>query len=392
MRTSLAVHAHYDIAIVGAGPVGLAVAVELARRDIAVVVLDRRPPLGDDPGARPQLLVARAGDLAHLAQLGIELADRAVISPLSTRTERDFASGVIVAGELRSDETLPTPVTTLWELSRQRPIALVPIARLQQALVQQAIAAGASVFYDTEAIRVRRHARAVSIRYRRLGHTGSLRATVAIIATGAPPVKASATRRLIAGVFAIAGDRARWVRAELPLAGFAQPIRCTMLQTSVATAAGTAMLIDPQLAPDAPAEQLHAAYRATAHALELAGAPELAAPQLFTTGVSAIEQRYAGGDGRAPLVIAGDAAQTGHVFSGQTCFVNLTLGLRLGSELARAKAALTDRAVAAPALLGALARYQQASQIGAAILAAASQRHHQALPPGAWALAGIARA
>jgi 2-polyprenyl-6-methoxyphenol hydroxylase-like FAD-dependent oxidoreductase len=49
----------YDVAIVGAGPVGLAIAIELSQLGLAVVVLDRRPPLTQDTKARPQLLADR---------------------------------------------------------------------------------------------------------------------------------------------------------------------------------------------------------------------------------------------------------------------------------------------------------------------------------------------
>ena len=63
---------YFDVAIIGAGPVGLAIAIELARLDLTTIVVDRRPPPADDSGLRPQLLVARSGDLANLAHLGVE--------------------------------------------------------------------------------------------------------------------------------------------------------------------------------------------------------------------------------------------------------------------------------------------------------------------------------
>jgi hypothetical protein len=102
--------------------------------------------------------------------------------------------------------------------------------------------------------------------------------------------------------------------------------------------------------------------------------------------------RFLGLDGRAPILVAGDAAQTGHVFSGQTCFVNLALALRLCEELRQAKRAVTDRKVNDPTLARAFGRYNAQSEIGAAILARSSARHYAAHQPGAWALAGVARA
>jgi hypothetical protein len=91
-------------------------------------------------------------------------------------------------------------------------------------------------------------------------------------------------------------------------------------------------------------------------------------------------------------VIAGDAAQTGHVFSGQTCFINIALARDLAAEVGKARGSIQDRAVNAPELLAALRRYDAQSAIGAAILARNSQRHVTAHRAGSWALAGVARA
>lgn len=220
------------------------------------------------------------------------------------------------------------------------------------------------------------------------------RAAIAIIATGAARALIGGVaivnmpdQRLLAGVFAVSGDRASWMRVELP--GAMRPVRCTMLQTPTA---GTALLVDPQLGGTATPEQLHGCFERAAITTGLAGAPLLAAPRVFVTAVSTVAKRSLAGDGRAPVVIAGDAAQTGHVFTGQTCFVNLALALGLCDQLAGAKAALVDRTVNAPALLRALARYDRQSELGAAILAQASARHHMTHAAGAWALAGIANA
>jgi hypothetical protein len=105
-----------------------------------------------------------------------------------------------------------------------------------------------------------------------------------------------------------------------------------------------------------------------------------------------MSRHFIAGDGRAPIVIAGDAAQTGHVFSGQTCFINVALALGLCDQLRRARASLVDRKVNAPTLMNALTHYGTQSGLGAELLARASRRHQAQHPPGAWALAGIARA
>jgi 2-polyprenyl-6-methoxyphenol hydroxylase-like FAD-dependent oxidoreductase len=389
----------YDVAIVGAGPVGLAIAIELSRLGLDVLVLDRRPPLARDARARPQLLVARSGDLAHLARLGVDLRDEKLVSLLATRSERDLASGTVVTGEVR--EGFPawdTGAPDLRALSTQPPLALVPIARLQQALLALALDHGTEVRYGCDVTRLRRHARDVSLV---CADGTSARAAMAIVATGAArpliasllrsPMISGAERQLIAGVFAIGGDRGRWVRVEIPVPGHTGAVRCTLLQTPTESESGTAVLVDASL--DAPTtEQLHGCFAGAARELGLEGAPFLVEPQVFSTAVTEIPRRFIAGDGRAPVVIAGDAAQTGHVFSGQTCFVNVALALGLCNGLRGARTAIAERKINAPALGGALADYGASSSIGAAILAQASHRHLTRHAPGAWALAGIARA
>ena len=83
---------YVDVAVIGAGPVGLAIAIELARLDLTTLVVDRRPPPAEDTGLRPQLLVARLGDLANLAQLGIDVRDPRIVTLLASRCEADLAS------------------------------------------------------------------------------------------------------------------------------------------------------------------------------------------------------------------------------------------------------------------------------------------------------------
>jgi glycine/D-amino acid oxidase-like deaminating enzyme len=213
-------------------------AIELSQLGLAVLVLDRRPPIEHDTRARPQLLVARTGDLAHLAQLGVDVRDDKLVSLLAVRTERDLSSGTVVTGELRALPTWYDRAPDLMALASQPPIALVPIAKLQQALLARAIDLGAAVRYGCDVTRLRRHAREVSLV---CSDGQSLRATMAIVATGAArPLIASLLRqpaavlpaqRLIAGVFAIGGDRGRWVRVEIPVPGHPESVRCTLLQT-----------------------------------------------------------------------------------------------------------------------------------------------------------------
>jgi 2-polyprenyl-6-methoxyphenol hydroxylase-like FAD-dependent oxidoreductase len=373
----------FDVIIVGAGPIGLAIAIELARAGRETLVVDRRPPPLDDPQLRSQLLVARRGDLANLAHLGVDIRDPWVVSPLATREEADLASGRAVRGNVLAVRGVPPRVLDLQALAAQPPVALVPIGRLQQALLTVAQAQGAHVIYGCDATKLRRHATEVSLV---CANGLSVRGRMAIIATGAArsligslhsDVLETPQRRLIGGVFAVDGKRARWVRVELPVAGLTQPARCTLLQTSTESQAGTAMLVEPQLVHPT-AEQLQHSFAIAAHAHGLTGAPFLVQPQAFATAVTTMTRRFLAGDNRAPVVIAGDAAQTGHVFSGQTCFINLALALRL-CELLRLRT-----------VAQALVRYDAESEVGAQLLATASTRHLAMHAAGAWALAGVA--
>lgn len=392
----------FDVAIIGAGPVGLAIAIETARAGLTTLVVDRRPPLAEDTRVRPQLLVARRGDLAHLVHLGIDVRDPHTVSLLETRCEGDHASGRIVRGDVVTLRGEPQRARDLWSLAAQPPFALVPIGRLQQTLLERALAHGAIVHYGCDVTRVRRHARFASLT---CADGTSATAAMVIIATGAArplinsvlPSSGNAegrVQRLIAGMFDTAEKRTRgqWIRVELPVRGYAQAARCTILQTPTEAKAGTAVLVAPQVSGTPTEEQLQECYDAAARTYGLAGQRPVVAPMVFDTSVTTMAKRYVAGDGRAPVVIAGDAAQTGHVFSGQTCFVNLALALGLGEQLRTAQSALVDRKVNDERLVRALAHYDGESEIGAAILARISQRHYNKHRAGAWAHAGIARA
>ena len=380
-----------DVAIIGAGPVGLALAIELSRAGFSTLVVDRRPPLDQDT-IRPQLLVARLGDLANLDSLGVDVFDESLISPLATRCEGDLASGQTVRGEV-AIPALPARSSDLLSLARQPPLALVPIGGLQQALLAQALRHGAIVRYGCDVTRLRRHARMVSLS---CSDGTTARAAIAIIATGAVRsllesarlVGGFVTQRLIGGVFAEGSDRGRWIRVELPVPGFREPTRCTVLQTPEQSA----IIVDTQVAGTTTDEQLLHGFDVAARVHGLGGVPYRVEPQAFTTAVTEVENRFVAGDGRAPVVIAGDAAQTGHVFSGQTCFINMALAVGLGGLLRGTRAAIVERKPTAPRLLDALARYDAQSKTGASLLARASRRHIERHAAGAWALAGVARA
>ena len=383
----------FDVAIIGAGPVGLALAVECARLDLATLVVDRRPPLDQDARVRPQLLVARSGDLANLAHLGVDIRDPQIVTLLASRCEADLATGRSVMGEVPTLRE-PNQTANLWELAAQPPRALVPIGRLQQALLERALQHGAVVHYGCDVTRVRRHARFASLT---CSDGTSLRAAMVVIATGAARslasqlVGAHATelpeQHIMGALLAANSNEGRWIRVELPVPGFARLARATVLQT---TQQGTGLLVT--LPGQPTTEQLHHCFDVAARAHGMSGVPFVVEPQVFATAVTTMAHRTIAGDGRAPIVIAGDAAQTGHVLTGQTCFVNLALALRFASELRHARRALVERKHNDATMLRALGRYETQSQIGAAILMRSSQRHYLHHSPGDWALAGVARA
>jgi 2-polyprenyl-6-methoxyphenol hydroxylase-like FAD-dependent oxidoreductase len=382
-----------DVIIIGAGPIGLAIAIELARAGFETLVVDKRPPPLEDPQLRSQLLVARRGDLANLAHLGVDIRDPWIVSPLATRCEADLASGRSVRGNVRA---LGVPARAdLFALAAQPPVALVPIGRLQQALLAVARAHGAIVVYNCDATKLRRHATAVSLA---CADGSTVRGSLAIIATGAArsligslrsDLVETPRRQLIGGVFAVAGKRGRWVRVELPV-GFGSPARCTLLQSSAESKAGTGLLVEPQVTSGASPEQLAEAFDTAARVHGLGDAPFLVAPQVFPTAVTAMSRRFVAGDNRAAVIIAGDAAQTGHVFSGQTAFVNLALALSLCRRLAAVRTPIVEGAVMNAALLATLGKYDAESRAGAHLLATVSTRHVTMHSPGAWALAGVA--
>ena len=351
-----------DVAIIGAGPVGLAMAIEMSRRVDSVVVVDKRPPPELDT-LRPQMLVARPGDLANLKRLGVDMS---VTSILTKRCQNDPDTGELACATLPTI-TKPKRAIDLAELAAQAPAALVPIGRLQQALLSVARLRRVEVVYDFDAVRLRRHTRNTMITS---ADGVTVRAKLVVIATGAArelvrePAMIGASQRMIAGVFAW-GVNSTWTRFNVAVRGFARPALATVLQTP---STGTAVIVGTPVTSPSD-EQLHSCFATAAIERALGGAPLLAAPRPFVTTVSSVARRVFAYDGHAPVVIAGDAAQTGHVFTGQTCFINIALALELCRDLGD-----FTRPGQKEQINWALTRYERASDVGAAILARASTR------------------
>jgi len=392
----------YDVAVIGAGPVGLAIAGELARLGFDVTVLDRRMPLAQDENLRRQLLVARPGDLANLVCLGVDVRDPSVVSPLTVLTRHDLLNGHTTTATAGSHLIDLEPSQSLFESVHQAPVALVPIGRLQQALLSRAIDLGVDVRYQCQVTRIKRHARHASLH---VGEGKPVMAKVAIVATGAArslidPSDISSTlrqtsasrsqqpmcRNMIGGVFESNAPTGQWTRAEIPLESYGTTLRCTMLATGAETAAGTALLVDAPVDVDATPRMLRRYFELAAEEFDLEYEAFATRPRVFPTAVTEVRRRVIAGDNRAPILVAGDAAQTGHVFTGLNCMVNLALALELCRLLAPARKALVAGKYGSPKLTEALDRYQLQSETGATRLHEASRPHFAAHNPGAWAL------
>jgi 2-polyprenyl-6-methoxyphenol hydroxylase-like FAD-dependent oxidoreductase len=260
----------------------------------------------------------------------------------------------------------------------------VPIGALQLTLLELATDLDVSVRYDAEIVKVHRHRWGCSLQ---LADGPSLRAGLAIVTTGAgralvdaPAFIVGGFRRLIGGVFIDSAEAGQWVRMELPVSGFRQPIRFTALYGGPI---GTALIVDGPLSSSHSDRSLRSFFRLVAEHLKL---DELAAdPLIFRTQVSALTRRTIEGDGKAPVIIAGDAAQTGHVFTGQVGMFNLALGLRLAELLDGARTEIVQRAWADPALLNALERYDRRSDLVATVFRQSSAPHLERRGLGQWA-------
>lgn len=86
-----------QVMIVGGGPVGLALAVELGIRDIRCVLIEQNEPLGPLQAPRSKMINARA--MAHIRRWGLAAAIRSAI-PLGP----NYPSNVIFATRLTGSE------------------------------------------------------------------------------------------------------------------------------------------------------------------------------------------------------------------------------------------------------------------------------------------------
>lgn len=153
-----------DVVVIGAGPVGILLSAELARRGIDVVTLERRP----EPGSRSRAIGLHAPVLAALEHSGT--TDR--ILATATRVDR---------GECRTDGRV-LGVVRFDALSARFPF----VATLPQPATEAALAVGApEVVRGATVTSVRTVAGRVRVRAETTSGEEEWDATAAVVASGA---------------------------------------------------------------------------------------------------------------------------------------------------------------------------------------------------------------
>ncbi|MFN8499579.1 MAG: geranylgeranyl reductase family protein [Anaerolineae bacterium] len=160
----------FDIVIIGAGPGGSAAAYYLARRGLAVLLLDkadfpRDKTCGDGLTPRAVSVLKDMGLLDQLLQVGHRTPRLEIVAPLG----HSVGSAIPQVGDW--------PAFTL----------VVPRLILDDLLLQKAVAAGAVFRGGTRVSRVETSSDGVTVYGARKDGTVEVRARAAIVATGASP-------------------------------------------------------------------------------------------------------------------------------------------------------------------------------------------------------------
>jgi 2-polyprenyl-6-methoxyphenol hydroxylase-like FAD-dependent oxidoreductase len=280
-----------DVVVVGAGPVGMLLAGELARRGVDVVSLERR----SDPGDGTRAIGVHAPVLAALERSGV--------------TERLLASAVRVSrGEARSDRRL-LGVVRFDRLRTRFPF----VAALPQSATEQALAGGApaarrgvtvtEVTPEDRGIRVS-IADAEPLRAAIVVVAGGWRARELVYRPGGMRVRAYADRYLMADVVADRDDHIAVVNVDRSgvLESFPLPDgrrRFVAWDADSGDTSGGGRTARLRSALEARGEDGAAGRvtRATAFEVRRAVAPALRRGALFVIGDTAHEVSPIGGQG-----------------------------------------------------------------------------------------------
>jgi 2-polyprenyl-6-methoxyphenol hydroxylase-like FAD-dependent oxidoreductase len=347
----------FDIAVIGAGPTGLTLAIDLVRRGVRVLLAERGTELF--AGSRGKGIQSRT--LEVLDDLGLAERFLAAGGPYPpNRAWRDGSPGEEFRMAEESEPTASEPYGGSLMLPQWRTARL-----LRERLAEL----GGEVSYGHELTALTQDAEGVSLRF--AGQTGTVRARYAVGADGAR----GAVRRLLGiGMTGETVDPKPMLVADVRLAPDALPrthwhvfpgadggfaALCPLAGTDdfqfvTAFPEGTAVATDP--------EAVRAAIAARTH---LAPAQVTAVPWASAfTAHAALADRF--GDGR--VLLAGDAAHVHSPAGGQGLNTSIQDAYNLGWKLA---------AVLAGAPEELLATYEEERRAIAAEMLALSTRVHK---------------
>jgi 3-(3-hydroxy-phenyl)propionate hydroxylase len=143
-------HEQRDVVIVGAGPVGLTLALALARRGIDVLVLDRDASTAEH--SRAPAIWPPTQAILH----DLDVLDRFMTEGITLPELRlvDAASG---------DVLLTLPIEELSDLTDHPRLLIVPQSRTEHLLCEAAREAGAEIRFSTEVLNIRQEDNGVSV-------------------------------------------------------------------------------------------------------------------------------------------------------------------------------------------------------------------------------------
>ena len=159
---------HCDVAIIGGGPVGAALAMALRDSGLSVIVLEAR--MAEDAGADPRALALSYGSRLLLERLGVwsKIAQVSAIKSIHISQKNSFGRAVLRADELNVPElgyVLPYPTL--------------------QAVLQGALQASAITYLSGAAVtQLQTKADGARITYQHEGSEHALNARLAVVADG----------------------------------------------------------------------------------------------------------------------------------------------------------------------------------------------------------------
>jgi 3-(3-hydroxy-phenyl)propionate hydroxylase len=193
----------YDVAIIGAGPVGLTLALGLARRGVTAIVLER----DDDTAEHSRAPAIWPPTQRILAELGVldSFVEAGIIVRRLTLHDADADDGTLLT--LRIEE--------LADETDHPQLLIVPQSRTERLLCQAVRAAGTEVRFGAEAVEVVQDSTGVTVRYRTGSGEQELRARLVAGCDGA----SSRVRELIGASFDGVTYDARAALADLRVPG-----------------------------------------------------------------------------------------------------------------------------------------------------------------------------